>query len=117
MGAGKERSAGYGLIYRSFNHGRMKSICAALDVASLSQNLQQQLGRTSVSTDMRAFLSGFAYLQEARHLADYDASAVFPLPAASAFVGAAEVAITTFDQIHPDEKADVLALMLLNPRA
>lgn len=117
MGSGSQNTAGYGLIYRSFNHGRMKSICEALNVARLSKTLQQQLGRTVVSPEMRGFAAAFATLQEARHLADYDPSIRLILSDATDFVEAAEAAMATFDAIAPSEQADVLALMLANPRA
>jgi hypothetical protein len=65
---------------------------------------------------MREFAGHFTVLQYKRHRADYDPSAVFGLIDSEALVDAAETAIATFDIITPDEKADVLALMLVNPR-
>lgn len=115
MGVGKQRSAGYGLIYRGFNHGRMKTVCASLNVATLSKTLQQ-LGRIAVSQDMRDFAGAFVALQEARHLADYDPSTVFTLSASTDLVDVADAAMTAFDRATPDERADVLALMLISPR-
>ncbi len=47
MGAGRQKSAGYNLFYRGFNHGRMKSVCESLNVAILSKTLRQQPGRTT----------------------------------------------------------------------
>ncbi len=72
MGPGKQRTAGYSLLYRSFNHGRMRSVCESLDVQTLSKNLQKQLGRTAVRHDMRDFAGAFVALQDERHVADYD---------------------------------------------
>ncbi len=117
MGSGSQGTAGYGLIYRSFNHGRMKSVCESLNVTRLSKTLQQQLGRTAVSPEMRSFAVAFTTLQEARHFADYDPSIRFILSDATGFVEEAEAAMATFDAITPGEKADILALMLANPRA
>ena len=116
MGPDKQQSAGYNLLYRGFNHGRMKSVCEALNVATLSKALQRQLGRTAVSQEMRDFVSAFSLLQEARHLADYDPSAGFVLSDSAALVEAADAAMTAFDQVMPDERADVLALLLVNVR-
>lgn len=117
MGPGSQSAAGYGVLYRSFNHGRIKSVCEALNVTRLSKTLQQQLGRTAVSPDARSFADAFPALQEARHLADYDPSALFVLSNASDLIDAAEAAMATFGRITPGEKADILALMLANPRA
>jgi hypothetical protein len=116
MGIGKQGSAGYSLFYRSFNHGRMKSICESLNVPTLSKTLQQQLGRTAVSQDMRDFASDFVALQERRQLADYDPTAIFVLSDSTNQVDIADAAITAFDRVTPDERADVLALMLSNTR-
>jgi hypothetical protein len=117
MGAGTEHSPGYSILYRSFAHGRIKTVCEALDVASLGRNLARQLGRNSVSADMREFASHFVSLQNARHTADYDPGAEFARSDVERLLDAAEIAIAAFDRCNPDEQADVLALMLSNPRA
>lgn len=116
IGPGRDRSAGYGVLYRGFNHGRIRSVCESLNSPNLSKTVQEQLGRGAVSQDMREFAGHFTVLQYKRHRADYDPSAVFGLIDSEALVDAAETAIATFDIITPDEKADVLALMLVNPR-
>jgi hypothetical protein len=36
MGPGTEASGGYRLLYRGFNHGRMKTVCTALTAPALS---------------------------------------------------------------------------------
>lgn len=66
---------------------------------------------------MRGFAATFATLQEARHFADYDPAVRFTLSDAADFADRAEAAMATFDAITPGEKADILALMLANPRA
>jgi len=116
MGPGSEARPGYGLIYRGFSHGRLKSICASLDVPKLSSSLQQQLGRQAVSPDMRNFAAAFVALQEARHLADYDPQVVFLHSDAVGFVDEAELALPAFDRTAAEERADVLALMLVTSR-
>jgi hypothetical protein len=35
MGAGQENAAGYAILYRSFDHRHMKTVCEALDVSTL----------------------------------------------------------------------------------
>ncbi|MDO9713306.1 hypothetical protein [Paracraurococcus lichenis] len=116
MGPGARRSGGYGLIYRSFNHGRMRQVCEALTATRLSATVQRQLGRTVVSQDMRDFAAGFANLQELRHQADYDPSSHFPPSIVGTLVDTAEVTMAAFDRTTPDEQVDVLALMLTSPR-
>jgi hypothetical protein len=116
MGPGMEKSGGYSLIYRAFNHGRMRRVCEALAAGRLSPASQEQLGRTSISQEMRLFANNFVSHHEVRQLADYDPLADLPQHAVLIFVDAAEAAIAAFDQAAPDEQADVLALMLTNPR-
>ena len=116
MGPGNETKPGYTLIYRSFAHGRMKAVCEALDVPTLSRTLQQQLGRQAVSPDMRGFAAAFVELQNARNLADYAPQAIFSHSDTIGLVGEAELALEAFDRAGPEEQADVLALMLVNSR-
>ena len=85
-------------------------------VKVLSNPVTRQLGRASISGFMQAFASAFVNLQEQRHLADYDPAATFTVADAQSLVDAAEAAMAAFDQAPVNERADVLALMLANPR-
>ena len=116
MGAGTETTAGYPLLYRGFNHGRLKTVCDGLAATTLNSSLKQQLGRQSVSQSMRDFASAFPALQEGRLLADYDPSIRFELSDATDLVDAAETALAALERVEPAEKTDVLALMLVNAR-
>jgi hypothetical protein len=116
MGSNQEASAGYAMLYRSFDHRHMKAVCGALDVATLKDTLKRQLGREAVSQEMRNFANAFPVLQEARHLADYDPTAFFlPVDVAS-LIDAAEFAMAHFDRATPDEQTDVMALMTVRAR-
>lgn len=116
MGPGQEKSAGYALLYRSFDHLRMKIVCEALQVATLKTKFSDALRRSAVSKDTRDFAGVFPTLQEARHLADYDPAVEFLPSEVSSLVDAAGVAIDAFDRINPEERADVLALMMVKAR-
>jgi len=105
MGLDQENSAGYALIYRSFDHRHIKAVCEGLDVSTLKDSLKRQLGRNAVSQDMRNFANSFPRLQEARHLADYDPQAVFPHADVLFLIDTAAA-----------EQADILALMLARAR-
>lgn len=65
---------------------------------------------------MREFASAFPALQEARHLADYSPSTVFLASDVDSLIDAAEVAIAAFDRIDPEERTDVLALMMVKSK-
>lgn len=116
MGLGKESSAGYAILYRSFDHLHMRMTCEALDVSTLKDKLKRQLGRDAVSQDMRDFANAFSALQEARHLADYDPRDQFLPSDVSSLIDAADFAMTAFDQADSDERTDVLALMMVKTR-
>ena len=116
MSDGKTGSSAYSAIYRGFSHGRMKTVCEALNVVTLGRSFARQFRRTPVSPDMRAFAPAFLELQEARHLADYDPQATFTAKDAETFIGDAEGAISAFDRAEAAERDDVLALMLTSAR-
>ncbi len=116
MGVGQEHTAGYALLYRGFEHQRMKSVCQALLASELSVKYRYCLRRAAVSQDMRDFASTFPALQEARHLADYDPAAEFVAFDVAALVDAAELAMNAFRRADAEEQADVLALLLVGAR-
>lgn len=116
MGPDKEQSAGYILIYRSFDHRHVKAVCDSLDVPILRDSLKRQLGRNALSQDMRDFANIFPTLQDARHRADYDPAAVFLWDDVISLVGSANLAMEALDRADADEQADVLALMLVRTR-
>jgi uncharacterized protein (UPF0332 family) len=116
-GVGTHQSGGFKLLYRGFNHGQMKKVCIELDKAALSPPYQVKLGRTRISPGMRDFATAFVQLQEARHRADYDPSPTpFSISNTSDLINISVAAITKFDQTAADERADVLAMMLVNSR-
>jgi hypothetical protein len=94
----------------------VKAVCTSIDVATLSDTLQRQLGTRSVGQDMRNFANSFLALQQDRHRADYDPHAKFAHSDAVDAVDQAELALQAFDRADADEQADVLALMLVNIR-
>jgi len=103
MGPDQEETAAYAILYRGFDHRHIKTICEAL-----KDRFKRQLGRTSVSKDMREFAETFPVLQDLRHLADYD-------PAAR-FLGVADAAMAAFDRASPEEPTDALALIMAGIR-
>jgi hypothetical protein len=116
MGVGHENAAGYAILYRSFDHRHMKTVCEALDVSTLRDRYKINLRRDAVSRAMRDFAGAFPTLQAARHRADYDPAAAFVPADVSSLIGEAETAIAAFGRVAPDEQADVLALMMVKIR-
>lgn len=116
VGMGHETTAGYAILYRGFDHRRMKDVCEALQVSTLSDRYQRLLHKASASQDARDFAGVFPNLQDARHRADYDPAYQLPLSEASFLIDAAELAMGAFDRIVPEEQADNLALMMVGAR-
>lgn len=104
------------MLYRSFDHIHMKTVCEALQVSTLKSKFKDALRRSAVSQDTRDFAFAFPALQAARHLADYDPAVAFLPSEVSSLIDAAGVAMGAFDRISPDEQADVLALMMVKAR-
>lgn len=116
MGPGQENAAGFSLLYRSFDHRQMRSTCEALQVSTLKEKYKRHLGRTAVSQDMRDFAGAFPSLQDARHLADYDPAYQLLPSNVSSLIDTAKVGMDAFDRVAPDERTDVLALMMVGAR-
>lgn len=116
VGRANMHTARYALIYRSFEHTHLRRICVDLTKSTLSEKVRRSLGRNSVSKDIQQFAEIFPDLQEARHLADYHPTQTFEPNDVASLASTAELAITAFNAADPDEKADVLALMMLRPR-
>ncbi len=116
MGLRANRRPGYAILYRGFNHGRMKTICAAVDAPRLSPALERQLGCQAVHPDVRNCANIFLALQGARHRADYDPYAVFTHGDAVKLTDQAELAMSIFARAPEDERSDFLALMLATTR-
>ena len=112
FGSLERGSAGYAILYRSFDHGRMKRVCEDAARSTLTLALQKQLRRSSFYSDLRDFTNSFVILQAFRHSADYDPDLSFDGDDASAAIDLAGRAITSFASAPDDERSDLLALML-----
>lgn len=112
VGAEPARQRGYGIVYRTFNHGQMRQVCESLTPSKLNSSLRQQLGRPSAHSDLRDFAVIFTDLQFRRQQADYDPMAEISLQEARTALELAERGIAAFQRAPEDERTDVLALML-----
>ncbi len=66
---------------------------------------------------MRAFANAFPTLQEQRHFADYDPTVQFQRSDVATLMDTADIAMAAFDRVAADERADVLAPMMVRSRA
>ena len=116
MGVDQENAVGFSILYRAFDHGRMKRTCEMLQASTLNRKYQEHLGRSTVSTSLRDFANTFIALQEVRHLADYDPVIRFLPSDVAPLIAAAEAAMEAFAQVPSDERTGVLALMMVGVR-
>ena len=116
FGAHERSRAGYAVIYRSFEHARMKRVCEDAARSVLSQPSQRQLRRASFHPDLRNFANAFVLLQASRHAADYDPLSLLDRDDALAAIDRSERAITSFTTAPDDERSDLLAMMLAGGR-
>jgi hypothetical protein len=116
IGSGQKYTVAYGLIYRSFDHARLKEVCEVLCKPVLPRKTRDHLKGRVISQDMKDFANDFPDIQEARHLADYDPQAVFVLSDVSDLIDVAERALAAFARTSPAERADILAFMMKRPR-
>jgi len=117
VGPGHENSAAFRLVYRGFEHARMKDVCEAINKREMGSAYQRLLGRRTVSVTMRQFAGIFYELQRERHLADYESAPAVTLSDAVDIIRQAQLAISAFEAAAPEEQADVLALMMVKTRS
>ena len=116
MGTASSNRPGYAILYRSFDHSRMKRLCDDVDKPTMTALLQKQLGRVTIHADLRAFATAFTNLQQLRHRADYDPHFDVNHVDAVDSVSVAEQAMEALDRAPADERTDFLALLLGNAR-
>jgi hypothetical protein len=116
VGRANVQTARYAMIYRAFEHTHLRRICLDLSKPTPSEKVRRSLGRSYASEGIRRFAEILPDLQEDRHLADYHPTQTFEPNDVASLVAAAETAIAAFSNADPEERADVLALMMLRPR-
>lgn len=116
MGPGQENTAGYAILYRGFDHRRVRDVCDSLQAATLKERYRDRLSRSAVSQAMREFVSSFPTLQDYRHRADYDPAMQLLRSEVETVIITAQDAMNALDRVAPDEQTDVLALMLVGAR-
>ena len=113
----ESNGSGYAILYRSYDHGRMKRVCDEIAKPALSPSMRRTLRRPAVYHRLRAFATAFVSLQQSRHVADYDPHVVLLIDDATEAIDEAERAIDDLLGSPPDEVFDILALLLAGGRS
>ncbi|MFA4939330.1 hypothetical protein [Brevundimonas sp.] len=116
VGRTKRKTSRYSLIYRAFEHSRMRQGCEAIDKAILAPKIQAALGIAVASQELRDVAVAFVNLQKRRHWADYSASGAITRADAQDLVDQAKFAIDQLNAADAEERANWLALLLTSAR-
>jgi hypothetical protein len=114
VGKTKRAEPGYAIVYRAFEHGRMRD--RAGRAINLSDKIANRLGLAAFSNPVRNGATAFVALQAERHKADYDPHYRPSLDTARAQVEAARGAIANFSAADKAEYQLFLIMLLFEPR-
>lgn len=114
IGKTKRSNAAYSLIYRSFEHRKMRD--RATRAINLPQKLRASLGIANFSMPIRYGAAAFVQLQAERHRADYDPNYKLSADTARTQISLARDAITAFSTAAKEEYELFLVLLLFDPR-
>ncbi len=116
VGAKHRKSPRYALIYRAFEHARMRQVSELLDKHTLGGKARNALGMSEPLPDVRDIATAFANLQEWRHWADYDPAGTISRSDAKEMVAQAELAIRKLDSLPIEERKNLLVFMMTSSR-
>lgn len=107
VGQNERTSPRYLVVYRSFEHGKMKEVCRQISQG----NLRNQFG-----AQLQECAAAFVELQESRHGADYDPTIRIPLSDARAAISKANDAIEKLNASPNGERFFFLTILHFKPR-
>ena len=113
IGAENRSTARYTLVYRSADHGRLRSLCSQLG-GTKPQNLP--LAPADGFGRLADFARIVGNLYELRNLADYDPSRDFTADEARVAISDAREAIKWFQQGTAEQRETFLISLLFKPR-
>lgn len=117
VGKTKRSEPAYALVYRAFEHGKMRSRAEqATKPQSKIAKALPSFGIAAFSDHIRKGAAGFVDLQAERHKADYDPRYRPSLEAAQAQIDAARRAIENFTNAEKAEYQLFLLILLFEPR-
>lgn len=114
VGKTRRGEPGYGIVYRAFEHGRMRD--RAGRAINLPDKIAHRLGIAAFSNLLRNGAAAFVALQAERHKADYDPHYRPSLDTARAQIEAARGAISNFSVADKAEYQLFLIMLLFEAR-
>jgi hypothetical protein len=116
MGQNNRSKPGYGLIYRSIDHSRLRDFCKDLQKSTLPDKYKRYSPPAGFGADIKAFATAIVELQERRHTADYDPMVQMKQSDAILLTKTARAALARFQADNSDERETFLTLVLFEPR-
>lgn len=116
VGRKHRRTPRYALIYRAFEHARMRQVSEMLDVQRFSEKARAALQTDRPSPEIRRLATAFVTLQKQRHWADYDPQGNITTSDTRDLIEQAELAIEALELIPLDERRNLLVFMMTSAR-
>jgi len=116
VGSSKRSSRHYSLVYRSVDHGSLRSLCSELKNRNLTHKIAYHAPADGFDLDTQTFAKFVLELQEKRVAADYDPGIRVKTLDARLAVEAARTALRHFDQANASSREAFLSLLAIRPR-
>jgi len=116
VGRKHRRTPRYALIYRAFEHAKMRQVLELLDRPQLGDKARAALDMPAPSQDIRDVATAFSNLQKQRHWADYDPLGKVSASDARDLIEQAGLAMEALDRIPIEPRKNLLVFMMTNAR-
>lgn len=116
VGAKHRKTPRYALIYRSFEHMKMRKVSELVDKPNLGEKAKKALGMNAPLPDIRDIATAFATLQQRRHWADYDPAGSISRSDAHDLVEQADLAMKKLDGLPVEDRKNLLIFMMTSSR-
>lgn len=116
VGRRYRRSPRYVLVYRAFEHSKMRQVAELLDRQQLGDKARAALGMAMPTQEIRDIATAFSNLQKQRHWADYDPSGKISTSDARDLIEQAEIAIESLNRMPVDDRKNLLVFMMTSAR-
>ncbi len=116
VGVTKRSTSQYGLVYRSVDHGWLRTLCEEVKKPILAAKYAPHAPSNGFGANIVAFAAAVLELQEKRHAADYDPMIRVKSSDAVLAVRTARAALRRFNGASSTRRKAFLSLLLFQPR-
>jgi hypothetical protein len=116
VGVTKRSTSQYALVYRSVDHGWLRTLCEEVKKSTLTAKYAPHAPSNGFGPNIVAFSAAVLELQEKRHAADYDPMIRVKSSDAILAVRTARAALSRFKKASSTRRKAFLSLLLFQPR-